>query len=181
MLKRLNNTLLNIYNYMGGGILPVAIHRNQVYFLFGKENSSADTPGWSDFGGGREGRERPLTTAVREGYEELSGFMGSKSQINTQVKNNLICSIESNNYTTFIFKADYCDMLPIYFNRNFKFMQKHAPHILSKNGLYEKSEIKWFTAHEVRENRGQFRNYYNKEFLDSILAEEKNIKKALRN
>ena len=73
------------------------------------------------------------------------------------------------------------DMLPIYFNRNFKFMQKHAPHILSKNGLYEKSEIKWFTAHEVRENRGQFRNYYNKEFLDSILAEEKNIKKALRN
>ena len=83
MLKRLNNTLLNIYNYMGGGILPVAIHRNQVYFLFGKENSSADTPGWSDFGGGREGRERPLTTAVREGY--TFRFMGSKSQINTQV------------------------------------------------------------------------------------------------
>ena len=181
MLKRLNNTISNIYNYMGGGILPVAMYKNQLFFLFGKENSSADTPGWSDFGGGKEGRERPISTAVREGYEELSGFLGSKSQVNTQVKNNLICSVESNRYTTFIFKADYCEMLPVYFNRNFKFMQKHAPHILSKNGLYEKSEIKWFTADEVRENRSQFRNYYDKEFLDSILAEEKNIKKALRN
>lgn len=181
MLKRLNNTISNIYNYMGGGILPVAMHKNQLFFLFGKENSSADTPGWSDFGGGKEGRERPITTAVREGYEELSGFLGSKSQVNMQVKNNLICSVESNRYTTFIFKADYCEMLPVYFNRNFKFMQKHAPHILSKNGLYEKSEIKWFTANEIMQNRSQFRNYYDKEFLDSILAEEKNIKKALRN
>ena len=91
MLKRLNNTISNVYNYMGGGILPVAMHKNQLFFLFGKENSSADTPGWSDFGGGKEGGERPITTAVREGYEELSGFLGSKSQVNTQVKNNLIC------------------------------------------------------------------------------------------
>lgn len=165
---------------MGAGILPVAMHKNQLFFLFGKENKCTDTPGWSDFGGGKEEQERPMTTAIREGYEELSGFLGSKSQLNTQVKNNLICSVESNRYTTFIFKADYCEMLPVYFNRNFRFMQKNAPHILSKKGLYEKSEIKWMTTHEITQNRRQFRNYYDKEFLDSILAEERNIRKALR-
>ena len=180
MFKRLNKTAINIYNYMGGGILPAAIHKNQLFFLFGKENNSADTPGWSDFGGGKEGQERPITTSVREGYEELSGFLGSRSQINTQVKDNLICSVESKNYTTFIFKAEYCPMLPIYFNRNFKFMKNHAPHILSKNGLYEKSEIKWFTPEDVRQNRGHFRSYYDNEFLDAILAEEKNIKFAFK-
>ena len=71
MLKRLNNTLLNIYNYMGGGILPVAIHRNQFIFFLARKIAVADTPGWSDFGGGREGRERPLTTAVREGMKSF--------------------------------------------------------------------------------------------------------------
>ena len=181
MFKRLNKTAINIYNYMGGGILPVAIHKNQLFFLFGKEYSNVNSPGWSDFGGGKEGHERPITTAVREGYEELSGFLGSKSQINTQVKDNLICSIESNNYTTFVFKAEYCEMLPNYFNGNFKFIQNHAPHILSKNGLYEKSEIKWFTPEEVRQKRSQFRSYYDEEFLDAILAEEKNIKTAFKN
>ena len=39
---------------MGGGILPVAIKNNKLYFLFGKENELDDTPGWADFGGGAE-------------------------------------------------------------------------------------------------------------------------------
>jgi hypothetical protein len=37
---------------MGAGVLPATIHNNKIYFLFGKENKFADTPGWSDFGGG---------------------------------------------------------------------------------------------------------------------------------
>ena len=73
------NHLITIYYYyiMGAGILPVALHHDKIFFLFGKENKNADTPGWSDFGGGKEKGERPLTTAIREGYEELSGFLGS--------------------------------------------------------------------------------------------------------
>ena len=45
---------------MGGGILPCTIHNNKLLFLFGKENKYADTPGWSDFGGGKDGNETPL-------------------------------------------------------------------------------------------------------------------------
>ena len=54
-------------------------------------------------------------------------------------------------------------------------------HIFFKNGLYEKSEIKWFTPEDVRQNRCHFRSYYDNEFLDAIPAEEKNIKIAFKN
>lgn len=174
------NHLITIYYYytMGAGILPVALHHGKIYFLFGRENKNADTPGWSDFGGGKEKSERPLTTAIREGYEELNGFLGSKSQIREMVNKNLIVSIESNKYTTFIFKFQYCEMLPVYFNRNFKFIDKHAEHLVSHNGLYEKSEIKWFTINDIKKSRKQFRNYYDKEFLDLIIEQEKDIKTA---
>ena len=39
---------------MGGGILPIAIHNQKLYFLFGRE---VQDKMWGDFGGGREGKE----------------------------------------------------------------------------------------------------------------------------
>ena len=60
---------------VAGSILPVAIHKNQLYFLFGKENPMEDSAkGWSDFGGKMENGETPYTAALREGSEELTGF-----------------------------------------------------------------------------------------------------------
>jgi 8-oxo-dGTP pyrophosphatase MutT (NUDIX family) len=65
-----------------GSILPVCIHKNQLYFLFGKENKFEDSsPGWADFGGGCEPNETPYQTAMREGSEELTGFLGSPSDL----------------------------------------------------------------------------------------------------
>jgi hypothetical protein len=55
-------------------------------------------------------------------------------------------------------------------------MESHAPHIISNNGLYEKSQIKWFSIDDIKNQRKEFRNYYDNEFLDPILAEEENIK-----
>ena len=66
---------------MGGSILPVTIHNNKIYFLFGKERDIDETPGWSDFGGGTEGSESFITTAIREGSEELTGFLGSTQEV----------------------------------------------------------------------------------------------------
>ena len=60
---------------MGAGLLPICIYKNKIYFLFGKENYTNDTPGWSDFGGGREKNETDIETASREGAEELNGFL----------------------------------------------------------------------------------------------------------
>lgn len=61
-----------LYITMGGGIIPVATDGVKVYFLFGKEVEDGK---WSDFGGGREKIETPFQTAVREGGEELCGFL----------------------------------------------------------------------------------------------------------
>jgi len=66
---------------MGGSILPVTIHNNKLYFLFGKERDIDENPGWSDFGGGTDKGESFLQTASREGSEELTGFLGNKDDI----------------------------------------------------------------------------------------------------
>ena len=71
----------------GSSILPVAIHNNKLYFLFGKENSLEESaPGFSDFGGGIEKGETPFETALREGGEELTGFIGTPTQIKQHIK-----------------------------------------------------------------------------------------------
>ena len=67
---------------MGGGILPTCIHNGKLYFLFGKENQYEDSaPGFSDFGGGTDKNESFLQTAIREGGEELTGFLGTSTNI----------------------------------------------------------------------------------------------------
>lgn len=72
---------------MGAGLLPTAIHNNKLYFLFGKENKYEDTsPGWADFGGGTDNNETLLETSIREGTEELTGFIGSSNDIKQMIK-----------------------------------------------------------------------------------------------
>jgi len=67
---------------VAGSILPVTIHNNKLYFLFGKENPMEDSAkGWSDFGGGVENGETPFSTAMREGGEELTGFLGDGKNV----------------------------------------------------------------------------------------------------
>ena len=46
------------YIMVAGSILPVTIHNDKLYFLFGKENpSEKSAKGWSDFGGRLENKE----------------------------------------------------------------------------------------------------------------------------
>ena len=71
---------------MGAGILPITINpdNNNIYFLLSREQINSDTdPGlWSDFGGTREKGETKLDTAIREGWEESNGFLGTKKILN---------------------------------------------------------------------------------------------------
>jgi ADP-ribose pyrophosphatase YjhB (NUDIX family) len=71
----------------GAGILPVAVYKNKIYFLFGKENKHNDTPGWCDFGGGIERGETFVETSLRELEEETCGFI-SKEEIIDSIENN---------------------------------------------------------------------------------------------
>lgn len=165
-------------NITGSGILPVALINNQLHFLFGKDSYKNE---WSDFGGKKENNETNFETAIREGYEETNGFLGDKILIKNKVINNYILNINSHNYTTYLYneKIDY--NLPSYFNYNFKYIKKNHPLIIkSYNGLYEKSEIKWFSVKDIIKNYRKFRKWYAKKIIKQILNNIDNIKKLIK-
>ena len=74
---------------IGAGILPMAINDGKVYFLFSRERNLGDFKEkglWSDFGGKDENGETPMETAIREGYEESSGLLGTIKDVIFLVK-----------------------------------------------------------------------------------------------
>ena len=88
---------------MGGSILPTTIHNGKIYFLFGKERDIDENPGWSDFGGGTDKGESLFETAIREGSEELTGFLGDKKEIKKLLKRYGTYNVDfkSSGYTTY--------------------------------------------------------------------------------
>ena len=74
---------------VAGSILPVALHNGKLHFLFGKENPMEDSSkGFSDFGGRMDEGETPYIAAIREGSEELTGFLGNKTELETLITKN---------------------------------------------------------------------------------------------
>ena len=154
---------------MGAGILPLAINNNTVYFLLGKEYYDKK---WSDFGGSRDSKtETTFETAIREGYEELDGFLGTKSNVKQMVKDNYITKISKhdNTYHTYVFKIQFDPLLPEYFNNHHKFMQRHFPDKIDKKGFFEKSDIKWFTLDDLNNTKKYKFRYHYKEIIKKLL------------
>lgn len=164
---------------MGSGILPIAEHNGRIYFLFGKECYLSADNGWSDFGGRTENNEGSMFGAIREGYEETSGFLGDYNEIKNLVMNNTIATIESTNYKTFLFQIDYCEKLPVYYNKNFEFVSNNINKIIGKNGYHEKEKIKWFTYNELKQNIKLFRCFYQP-FLKIIINNFNDISQQLK-
>jgi hypothetical protein len=160
---------------MGAGLLPICIYKNKIYFLFGKENYTNDTPGWSDFGGGREKNETDIDTASREGAEELNGFFGDTEDIKKLILSNKTVTIDTNGYKTYITKIE-CDFkLPVYYKKNYKFLERKLPKVIEQhNGLLEKDEIKWFSFNEIKKNINKFRSFY-KNVANNILKQKRMI------
>jgi hypothetical protein len=160
---------------MGGGILPVAIHNGQMFFLAGQE---CEDQKWCDFGGGEKGTETDMQTAVREGCEELSGFFGSTTEIQQLLKNNLLLKIllESgkHHYTSFLVQVPYDPNLPFYFNNQYKFIKKYRPHLVCQNGLFEKKQMQWMTLADLNAKRPYFRARY-RPIIDDITANAQQI------
>lgn len=150
---------------MGGGVVPVALHEGQYYLLFGRE---ARGGGWSDFGGGKERNERPLETAIREGCEELCGFLGSKAKLSQRVRDHRIGHVRVAGFSAYLFEVPYDPLLPDYFRNHFLFVRSTRPEAVAKNGLYEKSDIAWFPLDSLRSQRHMFRPFYRR-VVDSII------------
>jgi hypothetical protein len=162
----------------GSSILPVALHNNKLYFLFGKENPLEDSArGFSDFGGGIEKGEKPIETAVREGSEELTGFLGSPAQIRRHIKKmggtyaftHTNATNSAQNYTVHVVCYDYDENLPKYYNNNHTFLwNRMNKKLLNSTKLFEKIEIDWFCEDELRKRMTEYRPFY-REVVDTML------------
>ncbi len=165
---------------MGASILPVCIHNGKVYFLFGKERAMDENPGWSDFGGGNEKGESYLETAVREGSEEMTGFLGGIADIRKLLKKHGTFQLEYQAgkykpYRVHIFPMKYDDKLVEYYNNNQQFLQKKLkPKIIADTKIFEKAQIRWIPMDDLQKMRGQFRGFY-KNVVDLILSQRKEI------
>lgn len=146
---------------MGAGVLPFAIHKGHIYFLFSREyiNANVDPGLWSDFGGKEEKNETVKETAIRECYEESNGFMGSKHNIKRLI-NNSLTDISIDYYKTYLVNIDYDKDLPDKFRKDFLNTKKNKPEIIYKNGLYEKDMVKWMQYKDLSKNMHIFRPWY---------------------
>lgn len=172
---------------MGAGILPTTIHNNKIYFLFGKENQYEDSAsGFSDFGGGTDNNETFFQTAIREGTEELTGFLGSPSHLKNLLKKYGYYTIDYksegyNTYRSHLFPYPYDEFLPYYYNNNQQFLQKHLdPNIIKKTKIFEKQEIKWFCIDDILKRKKEFRSYFQN-IIEMIYKEKENISLFLQN
>lgn len=162
---------------VAGSILPVALYKNNLHFLFGKENPMEDSAkGFSDFGGRVDGKETPFDTAMREGGEELTGFLGDEKDLRKLVdKNGGVFPITVGTYNVHIFALDYDENLPKYYNQNHKFLwEKMDKTLLNDSKLFEKIEIQWFNTKQMVKRRHVFRPFY-REIVDVILSKHDEI------
>ena len=165
---------------MGGSILPVTLHNGIIYFLFGKERDIDENPGWSDFGGGTDKGETFIQTAIREGGEELTGFLGSDSDIKRMLTKYGTYNIDYNSegHTTYrchIFPMVYDDKLPLYYNNNQQFLQKRLdPKVIRDTKIFEKTQIKWFSFDDIKKHHNEFRSFY-KNIVHLILGNRSSI------
>ena len=151
---------------MGAGILPVTVYKGKLYFLFGKE---VEDNKWGDFGGGTEHKESKFKTAIREGYEELDGFLGSQHHVRELVNSNYVADFEHLSYKVILFKLDYDERLPLYFKNHHQFIKKHFPEEIKKNnGLFEKSEIGWWSLENTKKGKHKFHKFY-RPIIDLII------------
>lgn len=166
---------------VAGAILPVAIHKNKLYFLFGREGPLDETPGWADFGGGTENGEDPYKTALREGGEELTGFLGDDNDIAKLIKlGGGFYKFVHGTYTIHIFLIHYDENLVKYYNRNHDFLWKRMDNTyLSETKLFEKVEIDWFTVQDMKRRLKEYRSFYQ-EIVGELLEEMPKIETFLR-
>ena len=167
---------------MGAGILPICIYNSKLLFLFGKDSR---TNAWSDFGGRSELNETDFDTAIREGAEELNGFLGSGNKLANLVSKNNLLTINYDKYKIFVFLINFDKNLPNYFINNNNFMLSKLSLINKKsmmvsdteynsNGLFEKNEIKWFSYYDLKNQRENFRLFY-RPIIDIIIKEYDNL------
>ena len=171
---------------MGAGILPTAIYKGKLYFLFGKENKNEKSaPGMSDFGGGQDNSETYLQTATREAVEESTGFLGSEQDIKQIIKKhgtyNIDLGVKPIIYRMHIIPYKYDESLPLYYNNNAKFLHKRLdPKLIKESKIFEKEEIQWICIDDLKKYQSKFRHFFQPN-IETILQKKREIYQFIDN
>ena len=165
----------------GSAILPATIINGKLYFLFGKENKfEKSAPGFSDFGGGMEKGENPYEAAIREACEEMTGFLGNEKEVKSLMEKHGTYKVEIENYTSFVFPLQYDPQLVKYYNNNQKYLQRKLPdNVFKTTRIFEKEEIRWIKADDLKKMRHKFRHFY-RFMVDLLYNEQKQIKSFIQ-
>jgi hypothetical protein len=169
-------------------ILPVSFYKNKLYFLFGKENPMEDSSkGFSDFGGGCEAGESFFQTALREGSEELSGFLGTKEALAKHIRKNggaHVIRFQPNTkmeYRVHLVFVEYSPELAEYYNNNHAFLwNRMNKRVLNDSKLFEKIQIEWFCEDELEKRMPEYRAFY-RDVVRMICADIPRIRKFVKN
>jgi hypothetical protein len=167
-------------------ILPVTIHKNKLYFLFGKENPMENSSkGFSDFGGGKEDKTF-YDTALREAAEELTGFLGTPKQLKTLIKKQGGTYIirhqpdTDKEYRVHIFFMEYDPYMIGHFNNNHQYLwDRMDKKMLNESRLFEKIEIRWFCEDELLSSKKHYRHFYF-DIVKQIVEEKEKIRKFIK-
>ena len=169
-------------------ILPVSLYKGKLYFLFGKENPMEDSAkGFSDFGGGMEPGEKAIDAAVREGSEELTGFLGTKEAIRKRLKKTGVYTIThrfvdrpEDTYTVHLFPISYSEEIVEYFNNNHAFLWNKMDKIaLNKSKLFEKIRVEWFCEDDLQKRDSEYRPFY-REIVKDIVHHKKKLRQFMK-
>lgn len=161
----------------GSSVLPVTIYKGKLLFLFGKENpKESGAKGFSDFGGGVEKGESIYETAMREGGEELTGFLGDGKNLRKLIKRNGgHYNVSFEDYHVHLFYIPYDPNLVTYYNLNHTFLwERMDKNVLNESKLFEKIKIQWFDVPSANRRMSEFRSFYQ-HVLRQILKQEKQI------
>lgn len=170
----------------GSSILPVSLKKGTLYFLFGRD--IGDTPGFACFGGGvkKEEEKNLYQAALREGAEEMKGFLGTPSQLEKKIQNNgghydLDFEVGRGHYHCHIVCMEYDPRLPTYYNQNHEFLMSamDKSHWKANKHLFEKVEIEWMTTSDMKRRRSEFRSFYQ-DIVDQLVDQEPKIRSFAR-
>lgn len=165
----------------GSSLLPVTIYQDRLLFLFGKENEMEDSAkGFSDFGGSVETGESIFRAALREGSEELTGFLGDEHDLKRHIdRHGGTFTLCIDDYHVHLFYLPYDPNLPTYYNRNHAFLwDRMNKNTLNESKLFEKIKIEWFSIIDIKQRRKEFRSFYQK-ITDEFVRRKDSIKRFL--
>ena len=158
-------------NWIGAGVIPVAVHNNKLYILLGRESKGNAKGKYDAFGGGPETYDKtPRDTAVRECYEESMGIFGTPTYIQKNIKQ-LIPEVE----TDFMLKLEYNPTeLPKLFSNIYNYMKSGV--IKSKKGYFEKDTIRWFPVNKTQRTTN-FRKYFKQMYKYLVQNHDELVKR----